>query len=222
LAAVFLLRVTRFLAAAQGGMYTRNERVEIVLASSSALVVVVICATPASQAPFLRTVPNLNSYEPLVHHAALCIAVLAAAAASVAALPLYRRAELAVAMLLVALVACPAHDTGWMLNWRAPDQFARLRYILSSSSPKAVVLDGWSGYGVFRRHAWFYWMVHPEVRAMLPARAISELETGLETGSIRPDVVIFDPDLRAVSERVDAFIESHYRPADFEDIYVPR
>ncbi len=49
-------------------------------------------------------------------------------------------------------------------------QRREVEYVLANSKPQDAVFDGYTGYGVFRRHAYYFWMLHQEVQAMLPER----------------------------------------------------
>jgi hypothetical protein len=91
---------------------------------------------------------------------------------------------------------------------------------MSSTAPDAVVLDGWSGYGVFRPHAWYYWMLHPGVRAMLPASAGATLTDLVGTDAIHPDLIVLDSSLEAFDPDLEALVRSRYRYSGQPKIWV--
>jgi hypothetical protein len=65
---------------------------------------------------------------------------------------------------------------------------------------------------VFRPHAFRYFFLHAEMRQMLSAADVRELEAGLESGVIAPRFVSGDSHLRAVSLGVRAFLDRNYQP----------
>ena len=165
---------------------------------------------------------GLRASQPVLLNPLVYPVIVAVATLAVVLLPLYRRPALALCLVVVALAAYPAQWTRWMAEGGDRGQFAALRYVMANSTPDAVVMDGWTGYGVFRRHAWHYWMLQPGVRAMLPVEAIGRLEVDLESGRVRPDIVVLDENLRQVSKRVTDYLESHYQPTGIGAIYIPR
>jgi hypothetical protein len=91
-------------------------------------------------------------------------------------------------------------------------QVELIRYVQENTAPSDTVMDGWTGLGVFRPHAYYYSFLHKEVRAMLTDEDRRDLLTGLESGRIRPELVFLDRDLKAVSPPVTSFLEDHYAP----------
>jgi len=92
---------------------------------------------------------------------------------------------------------------------RAAPQVAEIEYLMSRTGSADPVLDGFTGYGVFRPSAWFYGYVNhvtinPEIEAALAA--------GLESERIRPKVVLFDETLSAFPTAVTGYVREHYRP----------
>jgi hypothetical protein len=71
-------------------------------------------------------------------------------------------------------------------------------------------MDGWQGMGIFRPHAFHYFFLHPEIRAMLPAPAWDAYLDALEGGAIRPKLIVMDKNLRAMGPRFAAFVERNY------------
>ncbi len=62
--------------------------------------------------------------------------------------------------------------------WQEPNdaQRARVAFVLAHTRPDEPVFDGYSGYGLFRPHAYRYWFLHEEVQQMLSRE---ELEHGV-------------------------------------------
>jgi hypothetical protein len=82
--------------------------------------------------------------------------------------------------------------------------------ILDNASRSETVLDGYSGIGVFRPHAFRYFFLHAEMRLMLEESTVKELEEGLLNGSINPRFASSDSHLRSVSPRVREYLERHF------------
>lgn len=118
----------------------------------------------------------------------------------------------AVALALTLLFLVPVTETlrqQWLRTDEAKERAIAL--VLDNSSPSDTVLDGYSGIGVFRPHAFRYFFLHAEMRQMLSAADVGELEAGLESGAIAPRFASGDAHLRAVSNRVRAFLDRNYQ-----------
>jgi hypothetical protein len=164
---------------------------------------------------------GLISAAPMVVHPLVYPAFVAAAIIAVATVRVHRRPALALAVVIAMLCAYPAQWTRWMLGEGDQGQFAELKYVLATPRD-TVVMDGWTGYGVFRPHLWYYWMLHPGVRSMLPERAVNDFVASLESGRLRPNIVLFDAQLREVSPELTRFVEQHFSPTGVGVIHVPR
>jgi hypothetical protein len=170
---------------------------------------------------FILPVPWLHYYLmvlPLV--AILAARTLAAVAEAVAG---WRRAPTgalvpaAAAVLGLAIAVSAPLAAGFRTlragDPRMPDQLARLRLVLTSTTPSETVFDGFTGAGAFRPHAWFYFFLHDEVRAMLEGPELDRLRRALRDGEIAPALVLFDFDVQDLSPDVKAFVEDNYEPA---------
>jgi hypothetical protein len=93
-------------------------------------------------------------------------------------------------------------------------QLARLRHVFETTKPADLVMDGWEGTGVFRPHAFHYFFLHEETRAMLPRARWEAYLDALEGGSTRPSLIALDQNLRAMGPRFVAFVEAHYVTSD--------
>jgi len=165
---------------------------------------------------------GLSVAKPIVVNPWVYPLVVAAGLVSLLSLPFHRRPSIAVSVVLVVLAVLPAQWMRWMAAMGDQGQFAELSYVLRRVPPGGMVLDGWSGYGVFRRHAGYYWMFHPGVRAMLPPEAVKGLVADLDSGRLAPDVVVLDSDLRALSTELVAFAQTEYEPTGVGNILVRR
>jgi hypothetical protein len=93
------------------------------------------------------------------------------------------------------------------------DQLARLRLVQELTSPRDTVLDGFTGAGAFRPHAYYWFFLHDEIRALLGDAERDGLKRGLRDGDIAPAIVLFDSDLQELSPEVKSFVEENYEPA---------
>jgi hypothetical protein len=94
-----------------------------------------------------------------------------------------------------------------------PDQLARLRLVQGLTSPRDTVFDGFTGAGAFRPHAYYWFFLHDEIRALLGDAERDGLKRALRDGDIAPAVVLFDSDVQELSPEVKSFVEENYEPA---------
>ena len=97
------------------------------------------------------------------------------------------------------------------------DQRARLDYVLRTTGPDEPVFDGYSGFGVFRPHAYRYWFLHEEMQAMLTdeekgAAVVRALERA------QPPVVVVDGWVKTLPAVVREHVASRYDDTEFPDI----
>lgn len=164
---------------------------------------------------------------PVVHrqYALVLLPILAlfAAAALADVLAMLARRRLAAEAASVAAVAALA----LMTSLRLREGFARgntgdlenIRYVLRNAAPTETVLDGFTGQGLFRPHAFFYFFLHGEVRAVLGPEPRAQLLGGLRSGLIAPKLVLLDSDLREFSPEAARFVEENYAPLGREPIW---
>jgi len=104
------------------------------------------------------------------------------------------------------LLLWPVRDLKQSFTYQDPGQMNRLRYVLEQTAPDDPVMDGWLGTGVFRPHAFYYFFMHPELRAMVSKQEIDGYAKALETGKIRPALITLDRDLAGLGPRFVAFV----------------
>jgi len=147
--------------------------------------------------------------------------LLGMAAAAGQALRLPPRASAVLPALLLA-----AASVGPLLRVAArygPSNGAKLdaiRFVLQNTTPSETVMDGYTGIGVFRPHAYRRFFLHAEVRAMMDEGEGREILAGLRTGRIAPRLISFDGHLTRVAPGVKAFLEGHYAPVGKEPVWV--
>jgi len=93
-----------------------------------------------------------------------------------------------------------------------------IRLICEETTSEDCVLDGWTGYAFFRPHAYYYFFLHPEIRAMLTQ---DELDKNVIEAIERnkPKIIIYDSNLRSLPPSVNEHIRSHYRAMGLGDLY---
>ncbi|HUG55376.1 MAG TPA: hypothetical protein VMR21_17340 [Vicinamibacteria bacterium] len=119
------------------------------------------------------------------------------------------------ALALAAATVPPLLDLARRLDPARPrllEQLARIRFVLAHTTPDDTVMDGFTGAGVFRPHAWFYFFLHEEIRALLGAPEIGRLRVALREGEIAPALLLFDDDLRQMHPEITSFLRENYEP----------
>ena len=119
----------------------------------------------------------------------------------------------------IGIVVFPFQQTCRQLERSNAGQLADIRCIMSITSPRDTVLDGWSGFGVFRPHAYYYYFLHKEVRAMLGKE---DLEDNLIVSlkEKRPKVIIYDSSIKALPKAVQDYIAKNYVYSGQGNIYL--
>ncbi len=119
--------------------------------------------------------------------------------------------ELALALVLCAFCIEPWRMARWSRCCRDNTRTVnRLRYMLENTAPTDSVMDGWSGLGVFRPHAYFYWFLHAEILAMLDDEQRAQLLNDLESGKVAPHWIIVDGYMTHLSPGITEFIVANY------------
>lgn len=128
----------------------------------------------------------------------------------------------ALALLLLAASLYPLVQLAGAFSFTNTEQLAAIRYVQENTLPNDTVLDEYSGYGLFRPHAYFFWFLHPGMRAMLEEEDYARLLDDLRRGRIRPALVLVTSDIRDRSPEWRAFLERNYEPAGPEPIWKRR
>jgi 4-amino-4-deoxy-L-arabinose transferase-like glycosyltransferase len=162
----------------------------------------------------------LSIARPDVGHATLYFGLWVVALAAASWSLRRQRVGWAAAVLLVVLSVYPLDEMRWVPFERDnTETLAEIRYVLDHSGPTDTCMDGFSGRGVFRPHAYYYYKLHREIRAMLSEDDRATLLLGLESGALTPKLIFFDEDLRNVSPSITSFLEAHYRPVGLGAIW---
>jgi hypothetical protein len=123
------------------------------------------------------------------------------------------------ALWIAVLSVYPLQQQAYLLvrGRRNDDQRARVNYVMANTKPTDTVFDGNSGYGVFRQHAFQYWLLHDEVQAMLtPEEKGPMLIAALEKR--KPPIVIVDRFTLMLPPQVLDYVNSHYETTPYSDI----
>jgi hypothetical protein len=171
---------------------------------------------------FAIPVPHLQYFLMVLPLTAILAAQALLAGAEALALRLRRVAPPAIAAASAAIAGLavvavpPMIGTASGLHPRYPaqqDQLGRMRLVYALTQPGDTVMDGFTGAGVFRPHAYYYFFLHNQVRALLGRAEMDDLRRALRDGEIAPALVLFDVDLRSLSPDFEAFVEENYEPA---------
>lgn len=105
--------------------------------------------------------------------------------------------------------------------WSNRDQVAAIEKVNSRVAADERILDGFTGYGALRPHAWYYWWINEYSLALIPEPVRNEqLLKHLEESP--PAAVLFDSHLALLPEPVLDWIALHYEPAEPAVLWLPR
>jgi len=109
-----------------------------------------------------------------------------------------------------------------VFNWRNTDQINQIRYVIENTAPTDTFMDGFTGTGLFRPHAYFFFCFTAGIQKMLTANDFSELLANLQSGKMKPEYLIFDKNLRRLPAAITSFFSEHYQPVGQGDIWQRR
>ena len=104
----------------------------------------------------------------------------------------------------------------------AQGQLQGIRYVMEHTRTDQTVLDGTTGCGVFRPHAFFYAFLNWELRAMLSSEEKERLLTDLRAGRIAPQAIGLDDDLAYLSDELTDYVENNYVRVGVGQIWMRR
>jgi hypothetical protein len=131
----------------------------------------------------------------------------------------FKRGEYAALVISLAIIAYPLEQTVDQRQNRNDGQLAAAEFIMNATSPDDAVLDGWSGYGFLRDHAYFYFFLHGEMQAMLSEEEKSDdLIESVEKK--RAKIIVYDGAIKALPKKVQEYISANYAPSGHGNIYV--
>ena len=132
---------------------------------------------------------------------------------------IFKRSAYVALVISLGIIAYPLEQTMDQRRNRNDGQLATVEFIMNATSPDDAVLDGWSGYGFLRDHAYFYFFLHGEMRAMLSEKEKSDdLIESVEKK--RAKVIIYDSAIKALPKKVQEYISANYEPSGYGNIYL--
>jgi 4-amino-4-deoxy-L-arabinose transferase-like glycosyltransferase len=99
------------------------------------------------------------------------------------------------------------------LCWSNRQQVAKIAVVNRLVGPGETVLDGYTGFGAFRRHAYYYWWLNRYSLALM-AHDRREEDFFRVIRQAPPKIVCFDENLAQLPPPVQAWIKRHYHPVD--------
>lgn len=125
-------------------------------------------------------------------------------------LMLRARSAAALTVLLCAVCICPYYLARVQFLEVNTKELQSLRYTIEKTSPTDTMMDGFSGIGVFRPHAYFYWYLDPEIFAMMTDEQKRQLLADLQTGKLAPRYLIMDSFLDDVLSPIRWYVSSNF------------
>ncbi|MGH7834472.1 MAG: hypothetical protein ACREQK_12560, partial [Candidatus Binatia bacterium] len=166
----------------------------------------------AIAAIIMRGLP-VNPRTPMSFRSALLIGVFGVALAVTHVLHGFRSTALGIVMIVASVYPLKQlHAAFYSLSNAA--QIRNVRYVLENTSPEETVMDGQGGVGVFRPHAYFYWLLDPNIRMILDTEEKQKLLAALQRGEIAPKLINLDHALRDLSPEITKFFEESYEPVN--------
>jgi hypothetical protein len=104
--------------------------------------------------------------------------------------------------------------------WSNVDQVLTLENVNRQVPSEGRVLDGFTGYGALRPHAWYYWWINEYSLALIPAGEKARLLEELQHRP--PAAVLFDRNVELLPPAVVEWIRSEYAPSDPPVLWLPR
>jgi hypothetical protein len=121
-----------------------------------------------------------------------------------------RRVGLAV-MWLAMLLPALGRDAVFHVFWHRAGQMRQLAVVHELVPRDEMVLDGYTGYGCLRPHAFYWWWInHHSIPLIERERALPALRETLATG--KPALVIQDANLRSLEPVIGETLRTRYRP----------
>jgi hypothetical protein len=152
-------------------------------------------------------------YCPTIAPARLALAAAAGVACAIAARRAMRRGAGRPAALALLLLVCTfplVNQLEWLRRTGLATQRTGLEFVLAHTGPEDLVFDGYSGLGVFRRHAYRYWFLHDEMLLMLsPAQRGADIVQALENPRVK--VAIRDGFTSLLEPEVNRYLDANFR-----------
>jgi 4-amino-4-deoxy-L-arabinose transferase-like glycosyltransferase len=115
---------------------------------------------------------------------------------------------------LAALAVIPTLDMVKAYRSTNDEQLARIRFVFQHTKPTDTVMDGWTGTGIFRPHAFYYFFLHEESVLMLPRERVNAFVEDLQSGKVQPRLIALDDNLITLGSRFVRFVLRDYESSD--------
>lgn len=211
LLAIFAARFLIGVVAAVGGEYPALHRSEL----RYAIAIAFLGGTIA----ILMTRPDRIWLHPDTRWMKVSVVLLLLAGT---ALMFRSRSEAALTLLLCAVCLCPYYLARVQFLNDNTSELRSLRYVIEQTSPSDTMMDGFSGIGVFRPHAYFYWFLNTEIVEMMPAEQKRALLADFQAGKIAPRYLILDYFLARVLFPIRWYVWDNYRVVPGESMICER
>ncbi|HGE73031.1 TPA: hypothetical protein ENX78_19510 [Candidatus Poribacteria bacterium] len=167
------------------------------------------------------SMPNLSSILKFSHLKANMIYIILWIPFVISAIVLIilKKRKYAFMLIAIGMTAHPIDQMITQFSQRNDGQMANIMYIMENTTPDDAVLDGWQGFGFLRPHAYYYFFLHGEMRAMLSEKEkTDDLIKSAEERNTK--IVIYDGDMRALPQKTQDYIKENYVHTGFGDLYV--
>jgi hypothetical protein len=119
----------------------------------------------------------------------------------------------------IGIIIHPLDQMVTQFSQKNDGQLADIQYIMANTDSSEAVLDGWSGYGFLRPHAYYYYFLHSEMRAMLNEQELTDdLIKSAEERNTK--IVIYDGDMKALPKKTQDYITTNFVPTGQDDLYI--
>ena len=90
---------------------------------------------------------------------------------------------------------------------------------MNNTNSGDTVFDGYTGYGVFRQHAYKYWFLHDEIQIMLTDNEKTKsIIQSLE--SSKPKIAIIDQHLLTLPPAVLDYLKANYSETPYSELKI--
>jgi 4-amino-4-deoxy-L-arabinose transferase-like glycosyltransferase len=155
---------------------------------------------------------GLATAQPFFRNAAVYPSLGVAAVVVAVWLARRRQADYACAVVILAVSLYSAQQLVWMADLSNAEAIAQMRLVHSATTPADQVMDGFSGVGWFRPHAFFNWMAAPGPLSRISTDDRGRMLARLRGCGDQPKIVILDAHLQLLSPEVATVVAERYSP----------
>ncbi len=94
-----------------------------------------------------------------------------------------------------------------------------LRYIVERTPPDATVMTSWTPGIAFRKPAFFYLFLHPEIRFLIPEEAYASLAEGLRSRAVAPAVIEMDGNMKQLPSEILDLLMKGWEPTGVGNLW---